>query len=94
MSDDRKRKPPKRRPAPLDHPIYSLGYVIGRIGRNRLPDNDRVCNSGGKPAEFRIFSAIPRIPRPRDVRTELDEDGKVEDTKPVRRHIITYPDDL
>ena len=29
----------KIREAPPDHPIYTRGYVIGGIGRNRLPEN-------------------------------------------------------
>jgi hypothetical protein len=33
--------PPLRRPAPPDHRIYQLGYVLGGSGRNRLPEGVR-----------------------------------------------------
>jgi len=37
MSETERKKTLKRKPAPPDHPIYQMGYVIGGIGRNRLP---------------------------------------------------------
>ncbi len=40
MSDETEpKKPVKRRAARPDDPIYSRGFVIGGIGKNRLPTN-------------------------------------------------------